>query len=108
MWPLSYLYSFISLQWESLSNHSENCKIRFIGCRDVFFPPFKPAIQEGSAMNVMATYNELWGMPAHINKHLLTDILRKERGFNGVVVSDYFAGRALKWYRCISGMITPL
>ena len=61
--------------------------------REVFFPPFKAAVQEGKVINVMATYNELWGLPAHINKKLLTDILRKEWGFNGVVVSDYFAVR---------------
>lgn len=61
--------------------------------REVFFPSFKAAVQEGKAMNVMATYNELWGLPAHINKQLLTDILRKEWGFKGVVVSDYFAIR---------------
>ena len=42
-------------------------------------------------MNVMATYNELWGLPAHINSYLLRDILRKEWGFKGVMVSDYFA-----------------
>ncbi len=61
--------------------------------REIFFKPFKAAVQDGKAMNVMATYNELWGLPAHINKYLLTDILRKEWGFNGVVVSDYFAIR---------------
>lgn len=61
--------------------------------REIFFKPFKAAVQEAGAMNVMATYNELWGLPAHINKYLLTDILRKEWGFKGVVVSDYFAIR---------------
>lgn len=61
--------------------------------REVFFPPFKAAVQEAKVMNVMATYNELFGLPAHINKYLLTDILRKEWGFNGIVVSDYFAIR---------------
>lgn len=61
--------------------------------REVFFPPFKAAVQEAKAMNVMATYNEIWGLPAHINKYLLTDILRKEWGFKGVTVSDYFAIR---------------
>lgn len=61
--------------------------------REVFFVPFKAAVQEAKAMNVMATYNEIWGLPAHINKHLLTDILRTEWGFKGVVVSDYFAIR---------------
>jgi beta-glucosidase len=61
--------------------------------REVFLVPFKAAVQQAKAMNVMATYNEIWGLPAHINKYLLTDILRKEWGFKGVVVSDYFAIR---------------
>ena len=61
--------------------------------REVFFKPFEAAVKEAKVMNVMATYNELWGLPAHINKKLLTDILRKEWGFNGVVVSDYYAIR---------------
>jgi beta-glucosidase len=59
--------------------------------REVFFKPFKAAVQEGKVMNVMAAYNELFGMPAHVNSYLLKDILRKEWGFNGIVVSDYFA-----------------
>jgi beta-glucosidase len=61
--------------------------------REIFFKSFKACVQDAKAMNVMATYNELWGIPAHINKHLLTDILRKEWGFNGVIVSDYYAIR---------------
>ncbi len=59
--------------------------------REVFFKPFQAAIKEAQVMSVMATYNELWGLPAHINKYLLKDILRKEWGFNGLLVSDYFA-----------------
>lgn len=59
--------------------------------REIFFKPFQACVKEAHAMNVMATYNELWGLPAHINKYLLTDILRKEWGFNGVIVSDYNA-----------------
>lgn len=61
--------------------------------REVFFKPFKAAVQEAKAMNVMACYNEIFGLPAHINKYLLTDILRNEWGFKGVVVSDYYAIR---------------
>ncbi|HEY8689584.1 MAG TPA: glycoside hydrolase family 3 N-terminal domain-containing protein [Chitinophagaceae bacterium] len=61
--------------------------------REVFFKPFQACVKEAKVMNVMATYNELWGLPAHINKYLLTDILRKEWGFNGLIVSDYFAIR---------------
>ncbi|MGZ8538739.1 MAG: glycoside hydrolase family 3 N-terminal domain-containing protein, partial [Flavisolibacter sp.] len=59
--------------------------------REVFFKPFEAAVKEGKAMSVMATYNEIWGIPAHINKYLLKDILRKEWGFKGVLVSDYSA-----------------
>jgi beta-glucosidase len=61
--------------------------------REVFFKPFQACIEEAKVMNVMATYNELWGLPAHINKYLLTGILRREWGFNGIIVSDYFAIR---------------
>jgi beta-glucosidase len=60
--------------------------------REVFFKPFKAAVEAG-VMNVMACYNEVFGLPAHINKYLLTDILRKEWGFKGLIVSDYFAVR---------------
>ncbi len=61
--------------------------------REIFFKPFRACVQEANAMNVMACYNEVWGLPAHINKYLLTDILRKEWGFNGLIVSDYYAIR---------------
>ncbi|MDQ3847304.1 MAG: beta-glucosidase, partial [Bacteroidota bacterium] len=57
--------------------------------REVFFPPFHACIQEAGVMSVMSSYNELWGIPAHANKKLLTDILRKEWGFKGEIVSDY-------------------
>jgi beta-glucosidase len=56
--------------------------------REVFFKPFQAAIQEAGAMNVMVTYNELWGIPAHSNKKML-DILRNEWRFGGAIVSDY-------------------
>ncbi|SMO69538.1 beta-glucosidase [Saccharicrinis carchari] len=59
--------------------------------REVFFPPFKRCIQEAGAMNVMASYNEIDGVPSHASKWLLQDVLRKEWGFQGAVVSDYFA-----------------
>ncbi len=63
--------------------------------REVFFPPFRRAIQEAGAVSVMASYNEIDGVPSHANQWLLKDILRKEWGFKGYVVSDYFAIREL-------------
>ena len=59
--------------------------------REIFFPPFKNCISEVGALSVMASYNEIDGIPSHANKWLLKDILRTEWGFDGVVVSDYYA-----------------
>lgn len=59
--------------------------------REVYLPSFKACVQEGKAASIMPCYNELSGIPAHANRKLLTDILRKEWGFKGVVVSDYMA-----------------
>jgi len=63
--------------------------------REVFLYPFKKAVQEGGAISVMASYNEIDGVPSHANTWLLRDVLREEWGFQGYVVSDYFAIREL-------------
>jgi len=63
--------------------------------RSNFFPPFERAVTELPVMSVMASYNEIDGIPSHANKWLLTDVLRTEWGFKGAVVSDYFAVREL-------------
>jgi beta-glucosidase len=59
--------------------------------REVFLRPFKEALEKGGAISVMASYNEIDGVPSHANQWLLRDILRKEWGFEGFVVSDYYA-----------------
>jgi beta-glucosidase len=56
--------------------------------RDVYFPPFKQAIDVGAA-SVMTSFNDNDGIPVSGNKYLLTNVLRKEWGFDGVVVSDW-------------------
>jgi beta-glucosidase len=58
--------------------------------REYFLKPFEVAVKEGHVRTVMASYNEIDGIPSHSNKHLLQDILRREWGFDGEVVSDYF------------------
>ncbi len=63
--------------------------------REVFLSTFKAAIQEGGALSVMASYNEIDGVPSHANRWLLEGVLREEWGFQGYVVSDYFAIREL-------------
>lgn len=59
--------------------------------REIFLPPFEAAIKIANVRSVMASYNEIDGIPSHSSKQLLTDILRDEWGFDGVLVSDYFA-----------------
>ncbi len=59
--------------------------------RETFLFTFKEALQKGGAISVMASYNEVDGVPSHANKWLLRDVLRKEWGFKGFVVSDYYS-----------------
>src|SRR4030042_66865 len=63
--------------------------------REVFLYPFRQALHKGGAISVMASYNEIDGVPSHANKWLLRDVLRGEWDFKGFVVSDYFAVREL-------------
>jgi beta-xylosidase len=58
---------------------------------DVMLVPFEMAIRLGGARSVMPTYVEVDGVPASADEHLLTTLLRGELGFDGLVVSDYFA-----------------
>lgn len=59
--------------------------------REVFLPPFKAAVQEAQVVSLMASYNEVDGIPSHANRWLLRDVLRKEWGFEGFIVSDYYS-----------------
>jgi len=59
--------------------------------RETFLFPFKEALQKAGALSVMASYNEIDGVPSHANRWLLRDVLRKEWGFQGYVVGDYYA-----------------
>lgn len=55
-----------------------------------YLPPYKAAIDAGVG-SVMTSFNEIDGIPATANKWLLTDLLRKQWGFNGFIVTDYTA-----------------
>jgi len=59
-----------------------------ISMHEYFLSPYKAAVDAGVG-SVMSSFNEVDGVPATANKYLLTDVLRKQWGFKGLVVSDY-------------------
>ena len=56
--------------------------------RENFFPPFEAAVKEARVGSVMASYNEIDGVPSHANHWLLDKVLRQEWGFDGYLSSD--------------------
>jgi beta-glucosidase len=56
--------------------------------RETFLVPFRAAVEEAQVGSVMASYNEIDGIPNHINRWLLDRVLRQEWGFRGYVTSD--------------------
>ncbi|MGF7138666.1 glycoside hydrolase family 3 N-terminal domain-containing protein [Roseimarinus sediminis] len=59
--------------------------------REFQFLPFQMVIEQAKPLAVMPSYNEIDGVPSHANSWLLTDVLRKEWGFEGLVISDWNA-----------------
>ena len=58
---------------------------------EIYFPGFKACVQEGKVKSVMSAYNKINGTACAMNHWLLTDVLRKEWGFEGYVMSDWGA-----------------
>ena len=56
--------------------------------REIHLPPFQKSVDAG-VLSVMINSGEINGIPTHINKFILTDLLRVEMGFKGVVVTDW-------------------
>ena len=72
----------------------------------MYLPQFQAAVQQGNAQLVMPSYNEIDGIPSHANRWMLTDVLRNQWGFKGVVTSDYEAIEQLMSLHHIAGNLT--
>ena len=68
---------------------------------EVYLFPFEAAVKEGGLMSVMNAYHELDGVPCGGSHYLLTELLRNRWGFDGIVVSDYFAVNQLSVFHQI-------
>jgi len=62
--------------------------------REIYFPAFKAAVQKANTYSIMGGYNRVNGTYANENKYLLTDVLKKDWGFDGIVISDWGAVRS--------------
>lgn len=69
--------------------------------REVFLPPFKAAVDAGAG-TVMTAHNEVDGIPAHGNKNLMENILRKEMDFEGFIVSDWLDVKRMHDYHKVA------
>lgn len=67
--------------------------------RETYLKAFEIAVKKGNANAVMSAFNNVGGIPAIYSRTLLTDVLRKEWGFKGVVITDYNVGDTRKHVR---------
>jgi len=70
---------------------------------DVILPPFEMAIRLGGARSVMPSYTDVDGVPATADCDLLGRLLRTELGFDGLIVSDYYAVSFLELQHAVAG-----
>ena len=83
--------------------------------REIYMPAFEAAVREARVGAIMDSYNLVNGEHASQNKHLLTEVAKEEWGFDGVMMSDWFATKtaapAANGQRPIGGVVpknTPL
>ncbi len=66
-----------------------NVQVSERALREIYLPAFEAGVKEGNVFSLMSSYNQVNGRHASANPYLLTDILKKEWGFNGLVMSDW-------------------
>lgn len=74
---------------QELRRQASNSVIDERTMREIYLTAFEITVREAHPWTIMTSYNEVNGVYAHENKHLLQEILRDEWGFDGMVVSDW-------------------
>jgi beta-glucosidase len=73
---------------EENRRHDGSAEVDELSLREYYFPAFRASVEKAHVASFMGAYNALNGVPCCANPFLLTDILRKEWGFDGAVISD--------------------
>lgn len=76
---------------QEIERNTINVEMDERALREIYLPGFKAAVQRGKVNTLMGSYNKFRGQYATHNSYLITDILKKEWGFDGVVMSDWGA-----------------
>ncbi|CAM3873510.1 Periplasmic beta-glucosidase precursor [Vibrio aerogenes CECT 7868] len=87
---------------EGARNHAP-VHLGFKELNDTFMLPFEMAVKLGKAASVMPAYHDIDGEPCHASHFLLTDILRQQWGFDGLIVADYGGVELLHSHHAIAG-----
>ena len=74
---------------EEIDRDFVNVKVDERTLREIYLPAFEAGVKEGHAWTVMSSYNMVNGYHSSANKYLLTDVLKKGWGFDGMVMSDW-------------------
>jgi beta-glucosidase len=74
---------------QEFERHRVNVVVDERALHEIYFPAFKAAVEEGAVWSVMSAYNKVNGVYCAENPYLLKDVLQKEWGFKGFVVSDW-------------------
>ncbi|WP_170065502.1 beta-glucosidase [Abditibacterium utsteinense] len=74
---------------EEVDRFTVNVQVSERALREIYFPAFEAGVKEGGVWAVMSSYNKLNGPYASANRYLLTDVLKRGWGFDGVVMSDW-------------------
>lgn len=71
------------------NRHQSDVEIDERALHEIYLPAFKASVKEAGALGIMSSYNKVRGLHASEQPYLLTDILKKDWGFKGIVVSDW-------------------
>jgi len=74
---------------QEFSRHKVNSEVDERTLNEIYFPAFKASVQEGKVASIMNSYNPVNGVHASENDYLLNQVLKKDWGFNGFVMSDW-------------------